>query len=137
MKSLPPIRPILAAVVLALSAACTAIPDSPIVDNGPAQASGTPVPLRQPVQAGAVVVTPMELREDSRCPMNARCIQAGTVIVLTRIDGAGWRETVELTLGEPYESHGVALSLSAVLPDREVGEEIAPADYRFAFEAAP
>ena len=40
--------------------------------------------------------------EDSRCPINARCVWAGRLVVRTEIDGAAGAETRNLTLGEPH-----------------------------------
>ena len=46
-------------------------------------------------------VTPLALMEDSRCPMNARCVWAGQVRVTVRIDtGAGY-VTREMTSNKP------------------------------------
>ncbi|WP_120078436.1 hypothetical protein [Aurantiacibacter odishensis] len=116
--------------------ACATVPDAPIVSNGPAASAGTAVPLGKPVMAGNLVATPMEIHEDSRCPANARCVWAGRVIVLTRIDGAGWRETAYLTLGEPYATHGARLTLTSASPTAMTGEVIAPEDYRFTYSAS-
>ena len=127
----------LSASILFTLAGCATVPDAPIVANGPASVAGTPVPLGQPVNVGPVVATPMAIQEDSRCPVDASCIHAGTVIVETRIDGAGWRETTDLTLGESYSTHHISLVLSGVLPHREAGTDMAPSDYRFVFEIAP
>lgn len=106
----------------------------PIVANGPAAPAGTAVGLGTPVWVGSIVATPMEVREDSRCPMNARCIRAGEAVVLTRIDGTGWRETVPLTLSEPYATHGTTLTLTSVMPHQLAGSTVPSADYRFTFE---
>ena len=88
---------------LALLSGCIVYKNAPNVDNGPPAAEGTAVGLRQPVQVGSVVATPMAVVEDSRCPENARCVWAGRLIVKTRIDGAGWRETADLTLGDAID----------------------------------
>jgi hypothetical protein len=133
---LRPLSPalLLAALPLGL-AACAVIPDAPIVVGVPA-APGSAVALGQPVKVGAVVATPMEVVEDSRCPINARCIWAGRLVVKTRIDGAGWRETADLTLGEPYGTHDVVIALTSGEPGREAGDgkETPPAAYRFTYE---
>lgn len=126
------LTPTLVLAPLAL-AACATTMDAPIVDGGPPAAEGTPVALNQPVAVGPVVATPKEVTEDSRCPMNARCVWAGRVVLTTRIDGAGWRETVPLTLGEPYSTHGATVVLIRVEPDNMTGQTIDPADYRFLF----
>ncbi len=112
-------------------AACTTIPDAPIVSNGPAVPAGTSVGIGKPVWTGRIVATPMEVHEDSRCPANAQCVWAGQVVVLTRIDGAGWRESVYLKPGEPHATHGSSLTLASVSPERMTDEVIRSADYRF------
>ena len=114
-------------------ASCAAKTDHPIVENGPPMARG-PVELDQPVTVGTLVATPKKVVEDSRCPMNARCVWAGRVILSTKIDGAGWRETVDLTLGESHTTHGTSITLVSVAPARMAGTETGPLDYRFDFE---
>lgn len=122
------------ALLLAALPACAVIPDVPRPESI-AAAPGTPVALGQAVQVGTVVATPMEVVEDSRCPINARCIWPGRLVVTTRIDGAGWRETHDLTLGEPFGTRDVVIALVSGVPGKETGAEIAPADYRFTYEA--
>lgn len=123
----------LALAPLAL-AGCAAIPNAPIVEGTPWPA-GTPVPLNQPVQLGEIVVTPKKVIEDSRCPENARCVWAGRLIVQTRIDGAGWRDTANITLGETYGTHGHVVALVSALPEKHAEREIPPGEYRFVYEA--
>ena len=114
--------------------ACATIPDAPIVEGTPA-AEGTPVALRHPVHVGDVVATPMKVVEDSRCPMNARCVWAGRLIVTTRIDGAGWRDTADITLGETYGTHGRVIALVSGLPEKTTDHETQPGEYRFVYES--
>lgn len=134
MKANSFLRVALLGLLAAPVASCTAIPDSPIVSNGPAAPAGSLVRLQQPVWTGRVVATPMEVHEDSRCPMNARCVWAGRVIVLTRIDGAGWRESAYLSPGEPHTTHGTTVTLTSVQPERQTDGPIEPSAYRFAYE---
>ena len=84
---------------------------------------------------GLLVVTPQAVVEDSRCPINARCVWAGRLIVKARIDGAGWRETVNLTLGEPYATHGTGLALVSGEPGKMAGSPPSPPASLFGFEA--
>lgn len=130
------LRPFAPALLLASLAACAVIPDAPRPESV-AVPQGSAVALGQAVQVGPVVATPMEVVEDSRCPINARCVWAGRLVVKTRIDGAGWRDTADLTLGEPWSTHGVMLALVSGEPGREAGagKETLPADYRFVYEA--
>jgi len=107
---------------------------TPMADAAPAPA-GTAVALGQAVTVGELVLTPYEVVTDSRCPINARCVWAGELIVSTRIDGPGWRETAELKLGEPHLAHGTSVMLSSGEPGRMAGAaETSPEDYRFTFE---
>lgn len=127
----------LALAPLALLAGCVVYKNAPIVDNGPPAAEGTAVALRQPVQVGAVVATPMGVVEDSRCPVDPRidCFWAGRLVVTTRIDGAGWRETADVTLGEPKQVRDVTLALVSGLPERQAERETPASEYRFVYEA--
>lgn len=106
----------------------------PAPDSTPPQPSGYAVPLGVPVQVGDLVVTPKKLVEDSRCPMNARCVWAGRAVVTARIVGPGFSDTADLTLGEPFGTNGKMLSLVSVHPEKTTQAEIAPRDYRFVFE---
>jgi hypothetical protein len=127
-------RTLAALAALSLTAACAVIPDAPRPETA-AVPQGTPVAIGQAVTVGTVVATPMEVVEDSRCPINARCVWAGRLVVKTRIDGAGWRDTADLTLGEDFGTHNVVIALTSGSPAPETGREIAPEDYRFTYEA--
>jgi hypothetical protein len=128
MKALP-FAPLL------LLAGCATHQNAPIVENGPPAPAGTPVALGQPVVIGSVVATPMAVVEDSRCPENARCVWAGRLVVTTRVDGAGWRETADLTLGEPVHVRGARLALVSGLPEKQAERETPPGEYRLVYEA--
>lgn len=114
-----------------LLAACTMVPPP---GSTPPQPQGYAVPLGVSVQVGDLVVTPKKLVEDSRCPVNARCVWAGRVVVTTRIVGPGFSDTADLTMGEPYGTHGSMLALVSVRPEKLAGKESAARDYRFTFE---
>lgn len=129
------IAPMFAALAaITLTAGCQVIPDAPNVVGTPA-ASGSAVPLRQPVAVGDLVVTPWAVKEDSRCPINARCVWAGRLVVTTRIDGEGWRDTADIQLGETYGTHGRVIALVSGEPGRTTERETQPGEYRFLYEA--
>ena len=92
------------------------------------------VALGQPVRLGEIVVTPRQIIEDSRCAKGVQCVWAGRLIVQTRIDGAGWRDTANITLGETYGTHGRVIALTDAYPDKDSGKEITPEAYRFRYE---
>jgi hypothetical protein len=85
-------------------------------------------------RVGRLTITPQALVEDSRCPINARCVWAGRLVLKTRIEGAGWRETIDLTLGQSAAIHGGRIMLVAAKPDKLAGTATRPGDYRFGFE---
>ena len=95
---------------------------------------GSTVEIPNGVHVGKLVAVPQVLLEDSRCPVNARCVWAGRVLLSTRIYGPGFDETVPLTLGEPHALHGTSITLVSVLPERQAVTEIPAPTYRFGFE---
>ena len=113
---------------LSLAACATApIAGSPVRQDGLAR-------IGESTRVGALVVTPQVVVEDSRCPINARCIWAGRLVLKTRIDGAGWRETVDVTLGQPYATHGAGLALVSGEPGKMAGATPSPPASLFGFE---
>lgn len=112
------------------TAACAAIP--------PANSDGIDVAFGQTAYLGGSRIRPVKLLEDSRCPMNARCIWAGEVRVLVAWVTADGERKVELTLGKPVPLADGSLSLTAVTPAKIAGEGngILPSDYRFSFRFA-
>ena len=81
-------------------------------------------------------VTPLEVLEDSRCPINARCIWAGRVRLSVKIDLGSRSEIREITTEEPLQVADGALSLVSVEPGLMAGQEAKPEDYRFGFQFA-
>jgi hypothetical protein len=114
-------------------AGCASTINAPIVDTGPVHRHG-PVALGQAVRVGSVVVTPLDLVEDSRCPVNARCVWAGRLVINARIDGPGWRETVPLELGKPSVVRGAPVTLTSGEPGKVAGAETPNDAYRFDFQ---
>lgn len=80
-----------------------------------------------------VRIRPLAVVEDSRCPMNARCIQAGTVRVRTEIVSGMGTSTDAIELGKSITTEAEEVFLTAVAPDTMAGEAIAPGDYRFTY----
>lgn len=111
---------VVAACAAGLLSGCAAPP--------PAAGDGL-VRLGQTARFGRLLVTPVAVIEDSRCPQAVRCVWIGRV----RIEAAVAGVTTEMTLGQPLPVANGALMLAEVLPARQPDTEIAPAAYRFRF----
>ncbi len=119
---------VILAAALALGACATApLSDAQVRSDGIAA-------IGPPTRIGTIIVTPQAVTEDSRCPINARCVWAGRLVLKTRIDGARWREIVDLTLGHALWTHGIGLALVAAEPGKMAGAEPSPPATLFAFE---
>lgn len=81
-----------------------------------------------------VTITPREVVEDSRCPKDVQCIQAGRVRVrATLSSGLGTGEQIFL-VGEPITTEAEAVTLLSVAPDKISTVTTTPEDYRFTFK---
>ena len=96
-------------------------------------ATSSPASLQETVQTGKVALTPLEVLEDSRCPIDVQCIQAGTVRVKVRVvSGADERE-IEFIPGIVVIIDADSITLEEVLPERVSTEAFDASDYRFVF----
>lgn len=75
-------------------------------------------------------ITPVAILEDSRCPADVQCIQAGTVRANVRIGGV----TREFKLDQAMTVAGKTITMTDVLPVKNSGKTIANSDYIFTFE---
>lgn len=116
----------IASVALAGCTATAANPLAPTLPEGPAR-------LGQTVYVDGPRVTPLRVIEDSRCPMNARCIWAGRVVLRVKVQGGAWQRNIDLTLGEPVQVADGALTLVSVTPESRTDTPVKPSHYRFAF----
>ncbi|WP_379487672.1 hypothetical protein [Novosphingobium soli] len=98
----------------------------------PKQAPLAYAALGQTVRVEGPLVTPLEVLEDSRCPMNARCVWAGQVRLRVRIE-SGRGGVLELTSGKPATVADGTLELVDVRPDKMAGSgnAVDPSAYRF------
>ena len=117
---------ILAGIATLTLTGCAATAANPQPPSGPAR-------LGQTVYVDGPRVTPLRVIEDSRCPMNARCVWAGRVVLRVKVQGGAWQREIDLTLGQPVQVADGGLTLTSVTPDRRTDIAIKPSDYRFAF----
>jgi hypothetical protein len=73
----------------------------------------------------------IEVLEDSRCPLDVQCIQAGTVRVKVNFTYGALSQNVNLTLNQPYIYSGKSITLTNVSPAPRSTETILPGDYKF------
>lgn len=84
------------------------------------------------------MVTPLGIEEDSRCPVDVQCIQAGTVRLSVKIDRAGEVGTSVLTLNSPIHVKDEDwLELAAVCPITKSTVSIPSTAYRFLIVGSP
>lgn len=85
-----------------------------------------------------LVVTPLEVIEDSRCPRDVQCVWQGRVMLKAQLDLGHERIAVEIESGKPLRIHGGFLSIAEVAPAVPVqGKPTRARDYRFRFAFAP
>jgi hypothetical protein len=114
----------LALTTIALAACATAPPAS----DSPTAALG------QVAHVNGLKVRPLNVTEDSRCPINVVCVWAGRIIVRAEIRGGSWRQVRNLELGKPQPIADGAMTLIAVVPAKMAGTDADPSVYRFTFD---
>ena len=119
----------LAAPVMAWSLAACA--------TTPAHSENAWIGIGQTTQSGPLTIRANALVEDSRCPMNARCVWAGRVVVDVTLTQAGRTTRTNLILGEPQALENGSVMLDSVEPGKMAGAGQPPLDYRLHFTFAP
>lgn len=79
-------------------------------------------------------ISPMGILEDSRCPVDVQCIQAGTVRVRANVIIGTVTSTADFKLGEPLNVGGKTITLVEVAPVKNTKKPITYSDYRFTFK---
>ena len=87
--------------------------------------------LGQTVNLGGPKVTPLAVLEDSRCPMEARCIWAGRVRLSVRMTTSAGSAVRELASDKPLQVADGQLILQSTMPPRSTQHTLVPSDYRF------
>lgn len=90
--------------------------------------------LGQTASVGPLSIRPLELLEDSRCPVEINCIWGGALIVRSEVTLDGHRDTRDLMLGKPQAFGNGQLVLSAAVPVKSAYTVLKPGDYRFTFD---
>ena len=106
-----------------LCLACAAGPAA----SPPASAADVSARLGETVRLGALTITPLQVVEDSRCPVGVQCVWAGRLRLSVRLDA----DMAELELDGPCAPGSVGLT--AVQPPARAGEPVTARPYRFTF----
>lgn len=81
-----------------------------------------------------ITITPTEIVEDSRCPANANCIQAGTVRVRANLSSLASTSTQVFTLEQAVTVDDFNITLARVEPQPLVSVNIPTAGYQLYFK---
>lgn len=92
--------------------------------------------IGQTVSGLGVNITPLAVLQDSRCPIDVQCIQAGTVKMQARLVSGLGTGTQEFTIGQPILTEAETITLADVSPQPTAGVKIKDSDYIFRFEIA-
>lgn len=84
-----------------------------------------------------ISILPIGIAEDSRCPIDVQCIQAGTVRVEIEIVSGMGTSTSVVTLGKVFTTEAEQITLTAVAPNKNSTTEITMGDYRLTFNIVP
>jgi hypothetical protein len=104
---------------------------APAPAHTPTTASKALVVGKSEVVNGTTILV-IELTEDSRCPSDVQCIQAGTVRVRAAIDS--YNKDFNFILGVPQTVGGATITLKSVTPaSRTSRTTLIPSQYTFTF----
>jgi len=104
--------------------------------QNPSAGTGS-VKLNQTYTTGSVSITPLSIVEDSRCPSDVQCIQAGTVRVSVRILSGVGGSTMTIELGKSVTTEAENITLLEVVPAPRSSSPIPPGSYIFTFQVRP
>lgn len=90
------------------------------------------VGLSGSTSAFGVNIMPIEVLEDSRCPSDVNCIQAGTVRLEALVSDSLGESTRVFTLGQATSTSSYEITLSRVGPER-TSDEVVPRDDEYIF----
>lgn len=132
-------------LVAALSAPLTVVPQALAHPPGEAHPGDPHGPRNGTVKLGeiarvhpGILVRPLALVEDSRCPINALCIQAGRLVLRIELTVRGRKSEHLLTLQAPAKLAGGTLNLVSAQPHPgAVTPHPPPHEMRFGFSYRP
>lgn len=109
----------------------------PITDQAKFPSGIFAVGFGQRAGGGTLIIIPREILEDSRCPSDVQCIQAGTVRIKADVVYKGATTTQTIKLDTPLSFGASSATMNQVLPAPISTKKILPAEYRFTFTFVP
>lgn len=92
--------------------------------------------LNDSVILGDIIVTPIEVLEDSRCPLDVTCVWAGVLSVKVKFQNVNNLDDVVyfiLNLTNKASFNGKTITIKSVEPLPYSGKKISSKDYKFEF----
>lgn len=89
--------------------------------------------LNESFEFNGVQMKVLSIQEDSRCPSDVQCIQAGRVRIALNVGTT----TEELEIGKLISINGLNISLDEVNPYPNSKQKIQDSEYRFSFTIKP
>lgn len=81
-------------------------------------------------------LTPVKVLEDSRCPINVQCIQAGVVRLQVNLENVEGKGTQVFTLNQPIKTEAGIIELKSVMPTAHTDTNINSRNYVFTFKVS-
>jgi hypothetical protein len=132
IKGVGPVILGVAIVVVIISMLAQRQAEAPVVVVDPQ--SQAQLRLSEKGTAGGLTILPITLMEDSRCPADVQCIQAGTIKVQVQIISAMGPSVMVMELNKPVTTEAEEVTLTQVTPAPKAGVNVNKADYVFSFE---
>lgn len=111
----------------------TPAPTTPTTPTQP-QSGAITVRIGESGIVAGITISPIDLLEDSRCPTDVTCIQAGTVRMRAAVADAGGTATYEFRLGNTITTARETIQLVGVTPESISTVTKVPSNYRFTFQ---
>jgi hypothetical protein len=104
----------------------------------PTVVTGREVKIGQTILDGDIRITPLEIMEDSRCPLGVTCVWAGTVKLKVRLsNGLESKELIILVGKQQGVSFANTIVSFSVTPEKTTDHTISTSEYTFRFFVSP
>lgn len=113
-----------------------ACPTVSTTTNSGATSSPTTVEakINKKVAAGTLSLTVLEVVEDSRCPTDVQCIQAGTVRIKVLLSSGLGEGEITMALNTPITTEAEEITLVSVTPAKLSTHTTTASEYTFTFK---